>query len=59
MEASGGFIPLGAQVSATQHLEDRISQVGKSQIGNGVDLPGGSVHLKIVFHGVPFFLPIQ
>ena len=42
-------VALGAQVAAAQQLKYPVSDVGKPQIGDGIDLPFGQIHLKIVF----------
>ena len=42
-------VALGAQVAAAQQLKDPVSDVGKAQVGDGIDFILGQIHLKIVF----------
>ena len=52
-QAAHGFLPLGAEEAPAQQLPHPVADVGKAQIGNGIDLLPGQIHLKIVFHSFP------
>jgi hypothetical protein len=41
-----------AQISPAQHLKNRISDMGKPQIGNGIDLLRLHADLEVIFHSV-------
>ena len=41
------------QAAPAQQLPHAVTNVGQTQIGNGVNLLPGQIHLKIVFHSFP------
>ena len=52
MQLQRRVIPLDAQIAAAENFKHRVSHVGQSQVGDGVDFVLIQIHLKIVFHSL-------
>ena len=53
VELPNGFAAVDAQIAAAQQLPHAVTDVGKPQIGDGINLLLRQCYFKIVFHRVP------